>query len=69
MHGQSPYFLMEVLPPKMMHEFLNSGKATPDGLVKLWALYDDVYKAALRPSRCRWPSALLPETCRVGTTA
>nr|WP_191622470.1 colicin-like pore-forming protein [Pseudomonas fluorescens] len=47
MHGQSPYFLMSVLPPQMMHEFLNSGKVTPDGLVKLWALYDDVYKAAL----------------------
>lgn len=47
MHGQSPYFLMEVLPPQMMHEFLNSGNFTPDGLVKLWALYDDVYKAAL----------------------
>lgn len=47
MHGQSPYFLMGVLPPQMMREFLNSGKATPDGLMKLWTLYDDVYKAAL----------------------
>lgn len=47
MHGQSPYFLMDVLPRKMMYEFLNSGKANPDSLMKLWTLYDDVYKAAL----------------------
>lgn len=47
MHGQSPYFLMEVLPRQMMYEFLNSKGVTPYSLEKLWALYDDVYKAAL----------------------
>ncbi|MBC3435871.1 hypothetical protein HU735_10645 [Pseudomonas sp. BW16M2] len=47
MYGQSPYFLMEVLPQQMMRELLNSRKMTPDSLMKLWALYDDVYKSAL----------------------
>lgn len=47
MHGQSPYFLMEVLPPQMMHELLNSRKGTSSSVEQLWALYDDVYKAAL----------------------
>lgn len=47
LYGQSPFFLMEVLPRQKMREFLNSGSADPDALRALYSMFDNVYKSAL----------------------
>ncbi|WP_059405907.1 colicin-like pore-forming protein [Pseudomonas sp. RIT-PI-q] len=47
LYGQSPFFMMEVLPRQKMREFLNSGSADPHALRGLYALFDNVYKSAL----------------------
>ena len=47
LYGQSPYFLMEVLPRQKMRELLNSNTLSPDTLINLYRLYDTVYKSAL----------------------
>ncbi|MCJ2371459.1 S-type pyocin domain-containing protein [Pseudomonas sp. RGM 3321] len=46
-YGQSPYFLMMVLPRQKMRELLNSGNATRESLIELYALFDNVYKSAM----------------------
>jgi hypothetical protein len=45
--GQSPFYLMEVLPRQKMRDFLNAGFVDSQGLLGLYALFDDVYKSAL----------------------
>ena len=45
--GQSPFFMMEVLPRQKMREFLNSGSADSQALMSLYAMFDNVYKSAL----------------------
>lgn len=47
LYGQSPFFMMEVLPRQKMREFLNSGTASREALIDLYATFDDVYKSAL----------------------
>ncbi|MNO65833.1 Colicin-D [compost metagenome] len=47
LYGQSPFFMMEVLPRQKMREFLNSGSADPQALMNLYAMFDNVYKSAL----------------------
>ncbi|SDW38371.1 S-type Pyocin [Pseudomonas syringae] len=47
LYGQSPYFLMMVLPRQKMRELLNSGNATRESLIELYALFDNIYKSAM----------------------
>ena len=47
LYGLSPYFLMGVTPRQKMSELLNSKNLSPDALMNLYALFDDVYKSAL----------------------
>ncbi len=49
LYGQSPYFLMQVLPRQKIHDFFNrdNGSNPREVLMALYAQFDHVYKSAM----------------------
>ncbi|MHC8308539.1 colicin-like pore-forming protein [Pseudomonas sp. GT1P32] len=51
LYGQSPYFLMEVLPRRKISEVLTSPYHDPYALYNLYGLFNNVYKSAMELKR------------------
>jgi hypothetical protein len=47
LYGQSPYFLMDVIPRSKVRDLWNSTEVNPDTIQAVWALIEDVYRSAL----------------------
>jgi hypothetical protein len=51
LYGQSPYFLMEVLPRRKISEALNSLRSDPDAVFNVYGLFNNVYRSAMELKR------------------
>lgn len=47
LYGQSPYFMMHVLPRQKIRELLNSGDTDQAKFIALYSMFDSVYRSAL----------------------